>query len=61
MIHTESEYQSLVDKIASYDAILVNCSAKFAAMTREAKRIIDEAKAKSDQRKEIYGITDDST
>jgi len=57
---SESEYQSLVDQVKEYDGTLVNISQKFSAMTREAKRVIDEAKAKSDRRKSDFGVSDEA-
>lgn len=54
---SEDDYQELVDEIASYDTILVSVSSKFSELTREAKKIIDDAKSNSDQRKERHGVT----
>ena len=48
-----------MDQVREYDGVLVNISQKFSAMTREAKRVIDEAKAKSDQRKSDFGVSED--
>jgi multimeric flavodoxin WrbA len=54
---SEDDYTELVDEMSGYDSILVSVSSKFSELTREAKKIIDDAKANSDQRKEKYGVT----
>ena len=56
---TEEDYQMLIEEIRAYDKTLVSVSQKFSSLTREAKRVIDEAKAKSDERKNKFGVSDD--
>lgn len=48
----EEEYEMLVNELNSYDDALVSVSLQFSDLTKEAKRIIDEAKAASEQRKD---------
>ena len=56
---TEEDYMMLIEEIRAYDKTLVSVSQKFSSLTREAKRVIDEAKAKSDERKSKFGVSDD--
>lgn len=60
VVHTKEQYQHIVSKISELDGILVNASQKFAHMTREAKRVIDEAKIMSEVRKERHGVSDNA-
>ena len=55
----EEEYELFVNELNSYDDMLVTVSLQFSNLTKEAKRIIDEAKAASEQRKDEYGSRDD--
>jgi len=55
---TEEEYELFVGELTSYDDVLVKVSLQFSDLTKEAKRIIDEAKAASEQRKETHGFND---
>jgi hypothetical protein len=48
VVISHEEYDGIVGGLQKYDSLLVNVSSNFAKMTREAKRIIDEAKAKSE-------------
>lgn len=48
-----------MNELNSYDDVLVKVSLQFSDLTKEAKRIIDEAKAASDERKDQHGFSDD--
>ena len=49
---TEHDYQVFLDKIKEEDQRLYELSQKFAELTSEAKKILDEIKVKSSDRQE---------
>jgi len=53
---TENEYNHLLNQVKGEDTTLVEISQKFADLTGETKRILDTIRAKSDARKDAYGI-----
>jgi Zn-dependent M32 family carboxypeptidase len=55
---TEHDYQVFLDKIKEEDQRLYELSQKFADLTTEAKKILDEIKTKSFDRKKEHGIED---
>lgn len=59
IIMTEEDYKLFLDKIKQQDNTLVEISQKFADLSREAKRILDNVKEKSEARKAYHGVEDD--
>lgn len=60
LLMTENDYRLFLDKIKGQDNVLVDISQKFADLSREAKRILDDVKAKSEARKAQHGVEDDA-
>lgn len=60
IIMTEDDYKLFLDKIKQQDNTLVEISQKFADLSREAKRILDNVKEKSETRKAEHGVEDDA-
>lgn len=56
---TEDDYKEFLKKVKGQDNTLIDISQKFADLSREAKRILDEVKDKSETRKQQHGIEDD--
>jgi hypothetical protein len=52
----ESDYQFFLDTIKGEEKTLKEISQKFFEMTSETKRILDEVREKSDNRKEAHGV-----
>ena len=57
ILMTEQDYQIFLDKIKEEDQRLYELSQKFADLTSEAKKILDEIKAKSNDRQKQHGVT----
>ena len=53
---TEHDYQVFLDKIKEEDQRLYELSQKFAELTSEAKKVLDEIKDKSQNRQQQHGI-----
>ena len=53
---TEHDYQVFLDKIKEEDQRLYELSQKFSELTTEAKKVLDEIKAKSTERKTQHGV-----
>ena len=54
----DSDYQFFLDEIKKEDGTLKEISQKFFELTAESKRILDEIKEKSTQRKKDFGVED---
>ena len=59
MLMTDEDYKKFIDHVKSEDKVLYEISQKFSDLTVEAKKILDEIKAKSDDRKQKFGVRDD--
>lgn len=55
----EGDYRYFLKLVHDQDGVLVEISQKFSDLTKEAKRILDEVKDKSEARKEKHGVNDD--
>ena len=55
LIH-ESDYQHLLSQLKAEDKQLYEISVGFSEITKEAKRILDDIKAKSEKRKQDFGV-----
>jgi hemerythrin superfamily protein len=53
---TEHDYQVFLDKIKEEDQKLYELSQKFADLTAEAKKILDDIKSKSKDRQQQFGV-----
>jgi Zn-dependent M32 family carboxypeptidase len=53
---TEHDYQIFLDKIKEEDQRLYDLSQKFAELTAEAKKVLDEIKDKSKERQTQHGV-----
>lgn len=56
MLLTEVDYRHFLDQVKMQDNKLYDLSAKFAMLTKEAKKILDSLKDKSEDRKKAFGI-----
>ena len=54
----DSDYQSFLDEIKKEDVTLKEISQKFFELTSESKRILDEIKQKSTDRKAEFGVSE---
>jgi len=59
MLLTETDYRYFLEQVKQQDNQLYDLSQKFAALTAEAKKILDSLKAKSENRKLAFGINED--
>lgn len=59
ILMTEDDYKEFLKKVKGQDNTLIDISQKFADLSREAKRILDDVKDKSETRKQQHGIEDD--
>ena len=59
MLMTDQDYKKFIEHVKSEDKVLYEISQKFSDLTVEAKKILDEIKAKSDERKQKFGVRDD--
>jgi hypothetical protein len=56
ILMTEHDYQIFLDKIKEEDQRLYELSQKFADLTAEAKKVLDEIKNKSKERQSQHGV-----
>lgn len=56
----EEDYQFFLDQVKNQDNQLYDISLKFSDITKEAKRILDSLKDKSNSRQEQYGVKDEA-
>jgi hypothetical protein len=54
----DTDYQFFLDEVKKEDVTLKEISQKFFELTAESKRILDEIKEKSTQRKKDFGVED---
>ena len=58
VLMTEHDYAHLINTVRNQDNMLYEISQKFTDLTKEAKRILDNIKDKSQQRKQNFGVDD---
>ena len=54
----EEDYLFFLEQVKTQDNVLGELSQKFADITSEAKKILDNIRAKSEDRKQKYGVSD---
>lgn len=59
MLLKEEDYMYFLDQVKNQDNQLYDISLKFSDITKEAKKILDSLKDKSDTRQEQYGSKED--
>lgn len=60
LLMTENDYRHFLNNVKAQDKQLIEISQKFSELSREAKRVLDSVKDKSESRKTQHGVEGDA-